>query len=791
MKHLLFLLSFLPLVCFAQVDFNMDVMSYTALDEPGNDCWGFVDAQGTEYALIGGRNNSYIYSLEDPAAPALRATIPGSNSVWRDFKFNGDYVYVTTDSGSDGLLIIDMTNAPETITHVFWRPDLTLGNNSGTLRTCHNLYIDENGVCYLAGCNVVSGIIILDINTNPMEPTVLGYENDAYAHDVVVQRDTMYTSEINIGEFSMYDVSDKSDPRYIGGANTSSNFCHNAWFSDDGKYLYTTDERPNAFVDSYDISDVNNIQRLDTYQPAETADKGVIPHNAHFLNEYLITSWYTDGVVITDVSRPDNIVKVGSFDTFDGPDGNFNGCWGAYPWLPSGLIIASNFSNSANDNSGGFYILNPTYVRAAFLEGIVRDASTGDLIPMVDVTFNSPIVQTLNTNAIGEFKTGSSETGTFELSFNHPDYQPLTMMVDVNNGDVTFIEAELEPKVSVTISGSVVKTLDGSSVPFADVIVFGEGSEIRLKADENGNFTSDAFAGDFTAVAGAWGYSYQSLDISLPSSDPIVFELSKQYQDDFLFDYNWRSTGDASTGAWELGIPQGTDFDGSAANPGEDQDTDLGNKAYVTGNGGGGAGNDDVDNGTVVLTSPKMDLSDYDTPEFTFSYWFFNEGGNSEPNDTLFVNLNNGIERVNIFTHPFSASGWRTRENVQWPEGLELTDSVMIEIITSDFDGSGHLVEAGFDAFLVENTIVNSSEDLLLNSLVIYPNPVDNELNIAWDGQSAIAVINNIHGQKVLSQTIENGLNKVDLSKSVQAGVYVIQITDEAGKVQSLKFVKQ
>ena len=51
---------------------------------------------------------------------------------------------------------------------------------------------------------------------------------------------------------------------------------------------------------------------------------------------------------------------------FSGP--NSNGCWGVYLYLPSGLIIASDFE-------AGFYVLDPDYKRAAYLEGVITDAA--------------------------------------------------------------------------------------------------------------------------------------------------------------------------------------------------------------------------------------------------------------------------------------------------------------------------------------------------------------------------------------------------------------------------------
>ena len=35
----------------------------------------------------------------------------------------------------------------------------------------------------------------------------------------------------------------------------------------------------------------------------------VIPHNTYAVGNYAVTSWYTDGILITDMTRPDNIVN--------------------------------------------------------------------------------------------------------------------------------------------------------------------------------------------------------------------------------------------------------------------------------------------------------------------------------------------------------------------------------------------------------------------------------------------------------------------------------------------------
>ena len=80
----------------------------------------------------------------------------------------------------------------------------------------------------------------------------------------------------------------------------------------------------------------------------------VIPHNTHVLGDYLITSYYTSGVTVIDASDPFNLIEVAYYDTSPYSGGTFDGCWGAYPYLPSGLVLATDSETAfgVNDASG-------------------------------------------------------------------------------------------------------------------------------------------------------------------------------------------------------------------------------------------------------------------------------------------------------------------------------------------------------------------------------------------------------------------------------------------------------
>jgi choice-of-anchor B domain-containing protein len=351
-------------ISFAQL--NVDLISKLEYPVEANDIWGWVDPDdSTEYALVGLQNGVSIVSLADPASPQEVANIPGQNSTWRDLKTWGNFAYVTTDQPgtTDGLLVIDLSTLPDSVTY----ENLTEFPGLGSLFTCHNLYIDENGICYLAGCEQNGGgMLLFDVATDPGNPIYLGASLPVYAHDVYVRDGLMYASEIYAGDISIYDFSDLDNIELLGSRPTEFTFTHNAWLSDDGNTIFTTDERANAPVGAYDVSDPTDIVELDQFRPSATLGAGVIPHNVHVFNDYLVISHYTDGLVIADAARPGNLIEVGVYDTWPGPDGGFNGAWGAYPFLPSGLILVSDIQR-------GLFVLDPDYNRGCYLEGVVRD----------------------------------------------------------------------------------------------------------------------------------------------------------------------------------------------------------------------------------------------------------------------------------------------------------------------------------------------------------------------------------------------------------------------------------
>ena len=282
MKRILILL-FIPLLSLSQNSLNMDLLgsvNYPATN--GNDIWGWVDQSGNEFAIVGLRDGVSVVDVTDPVNPIEMFFINDIYSIWRDIKTWDNYAYVTTESDT-GLLIIDLNDMTgNTYYHrtVFNNPN----GQSIAFTAAHNLYIDENGIAYIYGASsntgnwTPNGAIFLDLDTDPINPRYLGEWDDFYVHDGMVRGDTLYAASITADEMFVIDVSDKTNPIVLGQIATPSNATHNAWVSDDGNYVFTSDEVNGGYITSYDITDLANIQELDRIQSSPGSN--CIPHNA-------------------------------------------------------------------------------------------------------------------------------------------------------------------------------------------------------------------------------------------------------------------------------------------------------------------------------------------------------------------------------------------------------------------------------------------------------------------------------------------------------------------------------
>jgi len=778
--------AFIPFFMTAQLNMSelgyFDVVSLHSSD--ASDIWGYVDGNGNEYAIVGLNDGTSIVDVTDPANPFEVFFEPGMNSIWRDIKTWGNYAYVTTEE-PQGLLIIDLSTLPG-------NPNLTTtyynGPGSDPWASAHNLFIDENGICYIFGANRGNGgAIMLDLTIDPMNPVELGIVDNWYAHDGVARGDTLYMGHINDGHMSIWNVSDKSNPVILGQQVTPGNFSHNLWMSDDGDYIYTTDEITNGFIGEFDISDPTNIIELDRIQSSPGMD--VIPHNSHFINDYIVTSYYRDGVTVHDVSNKGNMVEVANFDTSPSFSGDgFNGCWGVYPWLPSGNIITSDIEN-------GLHILGVTYNRGCFLEGTVTDASTTAPIFGVTIELVTTII-TDQTNIVGDYATGYAVAGSYDVIYSHPAYIADTIFgVDLVSGQVSIQDVQLVPIENFDLLVSVDELANiGTFIPNADVIIENDDFTYTGSTDVNGEILfSNFYGGTYNVYIGKWGFiEICGQDVLFGPNDTIYSgSLEAGYADFFNLDLGWQVSGAAPDGIWERGVPIGTTAGGSISNPDVDA-VDCGSKAYVTGNGGGSAGFDDVDFADAIITSPLMDLSNGGAdPIISLDYWWRNFSGQVFANDSLTFIIDDGIDQYKV------AEFYQDSDDVIWRSLIidvtsytSFLTSVKLIVKTADWDSEGgNLVEAGLDNFRVDYNL-NVSQENVDSDFSVYPNPSNDFFYLAFGDnvpESLVVNVYDVSGKLLTSSNIKKDNPTVNINK---AGIYTIILVGEDYVGTPVKVVK-
>ncbi len=792
MKRLLpYLLCISFTSTFAQL--NLSYVASLKYSDDISDVWGYVHPDGIEYALVGTRNGVSVVSLADPANPAEVAYVSGANSSWRDIKTFGNYAYVTNETDG-GLAILNLSFLPDSIRYFYRMPNLPGG---GLVRKCHNLFIDESGFIYLAGCDQNGGgIILMDASNNPVNLDFVGLAPPEYSHDVYVCGDTLFSAEINNGVLAIYDITDKQNIYQLANQSTPANFTHSVWLSNDGKTIFTADERRNAPVTAYNIRELDDIQELDQYRPYATLGSGVIPHNVHVWNDFIIASYYTDGCIIIDANRPENLVEVGNFDTFISTNTGFHGAWGAYPFLPSGLILVTDVEN-------GLYILEPNYARACYLEGTVRDASTNQPAEGATVSILSNPAKE-NTDLRGNYKTGLATAGTYHIKIYKPGYREVTKEVVLNNGLVTILDIFLEPLPSYNISGKVINAFNQQPVANAKIYLASQFFNYETTADNAGNFNINAvLEGYYEIFAGKWGYKTNLLDsINIVGNTAVpTIRLESGIEDIFSLDLGWQIETNTtnSNGGFERAIPQGRLFwNNWLIQPEADVAQDQGIHCYVTGN------QEDeesaLSDGTTTLCSPVFDVSTFNDPYISYHYWWLSILVSNPQGGTAYlkVELSNDQKKIVIDSiyqdQHLDSLTWQFR-TIRIRDFL--SPSTNIKVLFTAFSSNTYIaVEAAIDYFRVWDAMpVNTIEPSDVAQLQVYPNPSPQAFTLDYALQKPDApaelVVYNVLGRNVASYALGQAIGQLRFGAELTPGVYLIKIQQGEQSSKMIKVVKQ
>jgi len=309
-----------------------------------NEVWGYAK-DNREYAIIGSTAGTHIFDVTDPGASTevafIGAAVTGPQVVHRDYHDHDDYLYIVCDEGTSTLQIADLRFLPDSAPVVY--------DSDALFSRAHNIFIDTSSArMYVCGGTVQFAVYSL---ADPTDPTLLVHcpsevpfwNAIGYVHDVYVRGDTAYLNAEWRGLF-VVDFSDLDDIRMLGSLDTypQQGYNHSGWRMQHADYYAFADETHGMDVKIVDISDLSDMQVTDTI--GSNVSPFSIAHNLIYNGNFLYISHYFDGLYVFDCSDPAHPQLAGFYDTSDEPhmDHVYRGCWGVYPFLPSGHILASD-----------------------------------------------------------------------------------------------------------------------------------------------------------------------------------------------------------------------------------------------------------------------------------------------------------------------------------------------------------------------------------------------------------------------------------------------------------------
>lgn len=781
---------------------QMELLSQLYYPDGLSSIWGYTAPNGTEYALVGVKSGTSIVDVSNPSQPHEVQFVPGPFNNWRELKTWQHYAYITNEL-DEGVLIIDLQNLPTSVDTVHF-------TYNGGIKTAHTVWVDEFGYLYIMGYRNYAGsiptdqrgVLMFDLNPNPLQPVFVGEYTGNYVHDAFVRNNLMYTAEIYAGQFAVVDVSDKQNPLVLATQTTTSAFTHNVWLSDNSQYAYVADEKNDAFLSAYDISDLSDIQRTDVYKAAIGTQ--AMPHNAHVYNDFVVLSYYTEGAKIIDAHQADALVETEFYDTSPASGSGSAGCWGVYPYFASGILLSS-------DRQEGMFITRPTYQRAAYLQGNITDAATGAGLQGVTVSIVGTIAQK-ESDFSGNYKMGTAAAATYSVTFSKYGYEPLTIDdVTLQTAQNTILDVQMQPATAFAYTLTLLNNATGQPVIGAAVEL--------LNSWNNGGATGAYYAtsnaagqvsigGLFTdtyqLTVHAWAYAplleqYISLNTA---TNTTQYMGNSFYEDDFYADLGWTviNTPNVGNGAWTRNAaPTATQWGDVICNPSQDSPADYGKWCYTTGQMNlSDPESNDLDAGTTQLVSPPMQRSLFSQQPFIhFDFWYCNSQP-SLPTVQFFITDGNMSYQLPSSVAADSVNLGRWASISLAADLNQLSGDTWYFVVSASANAPNDLVEVGIDHFRLGAAtglpiLTNNGNAPLYASN--FPNPFSGTLRShirLWQADPRnTATLYDLLGRVVATHSLANKtIDTWDWGGELAAGCYILQIGNATDGFLTQKVVK-
>lgn len=384
---------------FEGTGFNSDVWAHDRYAYVGT--WGIWTPDGELCPNLGTK----VASISDSSNPDWVNTLPAPpGTQTNDVKvahvntehFTGDLLAVSNEDcraadGGRGFELWDVTDPTAAEFLGRFGPAAATDTEPFLVEIgfgVHNVFIFEQGErAYVAaivdfgevfqdffGAPLVGDLRIVDV-TDPRNPVQVGDwgiakdlgQGPAFnlgPHDVWVENDIAYLSHWD-GGLILLDVSDPSDPRFISQTlydPSEEGNTHVAVPAQGGNLVIVGDEDfepdPWGFLRIFDTQDASDPVQIATFATENSLNApppigDFTAHNIVVRGSSVYASWYTDGILVIDISQPAAPREIASFVPEPVPDPfgilpTVAEMWGIY--VQNDLILGS-------DMNAGLYVL--------------------------------------------------------------------------------------------------------------------------------------------------------------------------------------------------------------------------------------------------------------------------------------------------------------------------------------------------------------------------------------------------------------------------------------------------
>ena len=271
----------------ARVEFPVKIWS--AGDTSGvSDCWGYVDKEGNDYAIVGVLDGTAIVRVQDlKIITTISGPEYGDMYYHRDMMTYGDYLYVCHEmtGTNQGVNIIDLSPLPDSVRYVKSYDNLDYAGSYAS--TSHNLFVDEATATLYLVRSSYDGFRVVSLD-DPENLKEIGVAETPGIHDLFSRKDTVFVAEGYNKSFSIWDATDKENgpkllervndnffnvtlgqPAWNFSRDVTINSKHIIWTISSsyfalGKYTESLDyaNRLNAVDSTFNTETVEGIQKL-------------------------------------------------------------------------------------------------------------------------------------------------------------------------------------------------------------------------------------------------------------------------------------------------------------------------------------------------------------------------------------------------------------------------------------------------------------------------------------------------------------------------------------------------